>query len=62
MLSTYRVLDLTDERGHLAGLMLAMLGAEVIKIEPPNGVRTRRIGPFDASGASLTHAALEVLE
>jgi len=59
MLSNYRVLDLTDERGHLAGLMLAMLGAEVIKIEPPNGVRTRRIGPFDASGASLTHAAYD---
>jgi crotonobetainyl-CoA:carnitine CoA-transferase CaiB-like acyl-CoA transferase len=42
MLSTCRVLDLTDESGHLTGLMLAMLGAEVMKVEPPNGVRTRR--------------------
>jgi|TARA_B110000438_G_scaffold3669_1_gene3679 crotonobetainyl-CoA:carnitine CoA-transferase CaiB-like acyl-CoA transferase len=59
VLSPYRVLDLTDERGHLAGLMLAMFGAEVIKIEPPGGIRTRQIGPFDASGASLTHAAYD---
>lgn len=46
MLSTYRVLDLTDERGHLAGLMLAQMGAEVILIEPPEGSPARRIGPF----------------
>ena len=59
VLSSYRVLDLTDERGHLAGFMLAMLGAEVVKVEPPDGVRSRRIGPFDASGVSLTHAAYD---
>jgi crotonobetainyl-CoA:carnitine CoA-transferase CaiB-like acyl-CoA transferase len=27
-------------------LLLARLGAEVIKIEPPEGNATRRIGPF----------------
>ena len=59
VLSSYRVLDLTDERGHLAGFMLAMLGAEVVKVEPPDGVRSRRIGPFAASGVSLTHAAYD---
>jgi len=55
----YRVLDVTDQRGHLAGLMLSMLGAEVIKIEPPAGVITRAIGPFDDSGNSLTHLAYD---
>ena len=42
MLSPYRVLDLTDDRGHLAGLVLAQLGAEVIAVEPPGGHRSRR--------------------
>lgn len=46
MLDHYRVLDLTDERGHLAGFILAQMGAEVIAIEPPSGSTARRIGPF----------------
>ena len=32
MLSPYRILDLTDERSNLAGLLLAQLGAEVIAV------------------------------
>lgn len=48
MLSAYRVLDLTDYRGNLAGLLLAALGAEVIAIEPPGGSNSRRMGPFIA--------------
>ncbi|SVD91633.1 uncharacterized protein METZ01_LOCUS444487, partial [marine metagenome] len=35
MLSNYRVLDLTDERGIFCGYLLAHLGAEVVAIEPP---------------------------
>ncbi len=46
MLSPYRVLDLTDEKGLLCGKLLGDLGADVIKIEPPGGDATRRIGPF----------------
>lgn len=46
LLSSYRVLDLSDERGQLAGQILADLGAEVILVEPPGGSRSRRIGPF----------------
>jgi crotonobetainyl-CoA:carnitine CoA-transferase CaiB-like acyl-CoA transferase len=46
MLSPYRVLDLTTERGLLCGQMLADLGADVIKVEPPGGSSARRIGPF----------------
>ncbi|MBI2765869.1 MAG: CoA transferase [Chloroflexi bacterium] len=46
MLSPYRVLDLTDERGQLCGQLLADLGAEVILVEPPGGSTSRRQGPF----------------
>ncbi|HLX06067.1 MAG TPA: CaiB/BaiF CoA-transferase family protein [Candidatus Binatus sp.] len=46
MLSPYRVLDLTTERGLLCGQMIADLGADVIKVEPPGGSSARRIGPF----------------
>ena len=34
LLEPYRVLDLCDERGLLAGKILADLGADVIQIEP----------------------------
>ena len=46
LLSPYRVLDLTDERGLLCGKILADLGAEVFQVEPPGGSTARRIGPF----------------
>jgi len=41
-----RVLDLTEDRGLYAGKLLADLGAEVIKVENPDGSEARRIGPF----------------
>src|SRR5215467_4987442 len=50
MLSDYRVLDLTDERGALCGQLLADLGADVLKIEPPDG------SPMRASLAWTVHA------
>jgi crotonobetainyl-CoA:carnitine CoA-transferase CaiB-like acyl-CoA transferase len=46
VLSPYRVLDLTTERGLLCGQILGDLGADVIAIEPPGGAPTRRRGPF----------------
>ncbi|MGE3594591.1 MAG: CoA transferase [Dehalococcoidia bacterium] len=61
MLTPYRILDLTDDRGHLAGYLLAQMGAEVIAVEPPEGHRSRRLGPFVRDrrnpDASLTHRA-----
>ena len=58
VLSHHRVLDLTDERGHFAGYLLAALGAEVIAIEPPEGIRARRLQPFvadDPGPAAVPH-------
>lgn len=46
LLDSYRVLDLTDDRGALCGKILAELGAEVIKVERPVGDASRNIGPF----------------
>jgi crotonobetainyl-CoA:carnitine CoA-transferase CaiB-like acyl-CoA transferase len=46
MLAGLRVIEIADELGEYTGLLLAGLGAEVIKIEPPTGNSTRAIGPF----------------
>ncbi len=46
LLAPYRVLDLTDDRGWVCGRILADLGADVIKVEPPGGDPGRRVGPF----------------
>ena len=49
MLSSYRVIDCTDERGQLAGFMLAQLGAEVILVESP-GVAFNKTGGRESLG------------
>src|ERR1700716_1009078 len=46
MLDGVRVIEIADERAEYTGLLMSGLGAEVIKIEPPEGNATRRIGPF----------------
>jgi crotonobetainyl-CoA:carnitine CoA-transferase CaiB-like acyl-CoA transferase len=46
LLKGLRMLDLTDEKGALCGKMFADMGAEVIKVEPPQGCPSRRIPPF----------------
>jgi crotonobetainyl-CoA:carnitine CoA-transferase CaiB-like acyl-CoA transferase len=57
-----RVIDLATERAELAGRVLADLGAEVIKVEPPGGAAARGLGPFDGrpghAGESLYWAAV----
>jgi len=46
LLDGYRILDLTDEKGFFCGRILADLGADVIKVEPPDGDPIRRLPPF----------------
>ncbi len=46
LLKGFRMLDLSDEKGAMCGKIFADLGAEVIKVEPPDGCSTRRIPPF----------------
>src|SRR5216684_7055211 len=45
-LAGLRVLDLADYRGSLCSRLMADMGADVIKVEPPGGDAARRIGPF----------------
>jgi len=45
-LAGIRVIELANEQAEYCGLALAGLGADVIKVEPPGGNPTRRIGPF----------------
>jgi crotonobetainyl-CoA:carnitine CoA-transferase CaiB-like acyl-CoA transferase len=55
-LKGYRALDLTDLSGQLCGRILADLGMEVVKIEPPGGDPVRNLAPFitSASGQKLS--------
>jgi crotonobetainyl-CoA:carnitine CoA-transferase CaiB-like acyl-CoA transferase len=57
MLAPYRVLDLTDGRAELATFVLAGLGADVIKVEPPGGAASRGEGP-QAEGEPASLASL----
>ena len=45
-LTGLRVLELTGEHAQFCGKLMADLGADVIKIEPPGGQETRNVGPF----------------
>jgi crotonobetainyl-CoA:carnitine CoA-transferase CaiB-like acyl-CoA transferase len=56
MLSPYRVLDLTDDRGWFAGYLLAQMGAEVVAVEPAGGHRARQLGPFAGDEPGLENA------
>ena len=45
-LAGLRVLDLSGHRAQFCARILADMGADVIKVEPPAGDDARRIGPF----------------
>jgi crotonobetainyl-CoA:carnitine CoA-transferase CaiB-like acyl-CoA transferase len=55
MLDGLPVLDLTDHRGEIGPRLLAELGADVVKVEPPGGTSARRALPM-YQGASLQFA------
>jgi len=57
-LSGIRVIDATGPCGELAGRVLADLGAEVIKLEPPGGATARRFAPFEAGREGDGEASL----
>ena len=45
-LNDIRVLDLATPLAEATGRVLADLGAEVIKVEPPGGCASRRPNPY----------------
>ncbi len=45
-LAPYRIIDLTREMGAVCTRMLAGLGADVVRVEPPGGDPTRQRGPL----------------
>ena len=55
-LDGYRVLDLSDESGFLCGRMLAELGADVLKIEPPARDPARFRPPYVGGAADPERA------
>ena len=52
-LAGLRVLDMADERAELCGRTLADLGADVVRVEPPEGVPSRRMPPFAAGRSTF---------
>src|SRR5882724_11933190 len=59
-LAHLRVVDLTDLRGAFAGRLLADLGADVVKVEPPRGDPGRLVPPF-AGGVAAPDRSLPFL-
>jgi crotonobetainyl-CoA:carnitine CoA-transferase CaiB-like acyl-CoA transferase len=45
-----------DSAGELTGRLFADLGAEVIKLEPPQGAPSRYVGPFDSKCEEPDHS------
>ncbi len=52
-LDGFTIVEIGDQLGEWASLLLAGLGAEVIKVEPRGGAPSRRIGPFASPSHDL---------
>src|SRR5262245_20831611 len=61
-LAGLRVIELGGEHGQWAAKLLADMGADVIKVEPPDGCRERRTGPFagETAEAAVEGAPFDV--
>jgi crotonobetainyl-CoA:carnitine CoA-transferase CaiB-like acyl-CoA transferase len=57
LLYGYRALDLTDEKGFICGKILAAMGVETIKVEPPGGDPARNIPPY-SNGEPETNSSI----
>jgi len=57
LLAGVRVLDMAGEPAEMTGRILADLGAEVVKVEPPGGDPLRTVPPLGPDGTSLRFAA-----
>ena len=58
-LSGVRILDLSQYiSGPFVSLLLADMGAEVLKVEPPRGDEMRNLGPRDGAGDAVFYGAL----
>ncbi|MED5261048.1 MAG: CoA transferase [Myxococcota bacterium] len=58
LLDGLRILDMADGKGEYCGRLLAELGADVLRLEPPGGSRSRRLGPFAVDGKTSLHFAV----
>jgi benzylsuccinate CoA-transferase BbsE subunit len=60
-LAGVRVLDLTANYAAYAGRLLADLGADVVRVEPPQGSSVRKLAPHQRgpAGVSFAHAFLD---
>ncbi len=58
-LAGYRIVDLSQYApGPYGGQILADLGADLVKVEPPGGEPLRRMGPVDSDGVSAWYKAM----
>jgi len=57
LLAGVRVVDLAAEPAAMSGRILADLGADVIKVEPPGGDPLRWVAPVGPDGTSLRFTA-----
>lgn len=56
-LAGLRVIDLADGNGELCGRLLADFGADVIRVEPPQGAGSRTLHPFAPDGETSLYFA-----
>lgn len=61
ILEPYTVLDFTDDRGEIGPMLMGDLGADVIRIEPPEGSASRQTQPVLAETATNDLASLPYL-
>ena len=57
-LSGFRIVDLTVDRGELCARLLGDLGAEVVKVEPPEGSSARGLAPLHRSSGDSSSTSL----